>query len=205
MSKKKDEENSPKSTKKISKPKNPNRVNTPYHLAKSAACKKLREEQIQEIRNPRPGRPTTYNEEIAEYIIDRIASTSCGLKTLCVEDPRMPNQDTVNLWRWKHPKFSERYLAAKQMQAHLLAEACEEEAKEKYYYTDASGALRVDPGFIASQRLIVDTKKWHAAKIAPTFYGDRKMVDEIKNDHDSMKSELMSIRAELDEKNKKEY
>lgn len=205
MSKKKDDESSPKSTKKITKPKNPNRVNSPYNLAKSAACKKLREEHIEQARNPSRGRPTTYDQEMANYIIDRVASTSCGLKTLCETDPRFPSQETVNLWRWKHPDFSERYLAAKQVQAHLLAEDCEEVAKEERYFKDQNGAEKMDPAFIASRRLIIDTKKWHAGKVAPAFYGDRKVVDEIKTDHDSMKSELMSIRAELDEKNKKDY
>lgn len=208
MSKKQnDQEKNPKSSKKSTKeakPKNPNRVNSPYNVAKSEACKQLKKEQIEEIRRG-PGQPTLYNEEIAQYVLDRVASTTCGLKTLCKEDPKMPAQDTVNLWRWKHPEFSERYLAAKQVQAHLLAEACEEEAKEKLYYTDASGAERVDAGFTAAQRLLIDTRKWHASKVSPHFYGDKKSIEDIKNQQQDLLEEVLSIRAELKEKNKKEY
>jgi len=217
MSKKPEDESTKKTSRSLSsfcrreapkKEKNPNRVNAPYNVAKSELCKKLREEAIADLHKTSPatmGRPTTYCQEMADYIIDRVASTSCGLKTLCKEDPQMPAQDTVNLWRWKYPDFSERYLAAKQMQAHLLAESCEEEAKEKLFYTDASGAQRVDDGFTKAQKLLIDTRRWHIGKIAPQTYGDRRLVEEIKSDHDAMKAELLAIKADLDEKNKKEY
>lgn len=214
MSKKPEDESTKKTSSSLTsfclregpkKEKNPNRVNSPYNLAKSKACKKIREEQIAEIKNPNRGRPTDYDSDMADYIIDRVASTSCGLKTLCETDPKFPSQETVNLWRWKHPEFSERYLAAKQMQAHLLAESCEEEAKEKLFYTDASGSQRVDDGFTKAQKLLIDTRRWHISKIAPQTYGDRRLVEEIKSDHDAMKAELLAIKADLDEKNKKEY
>lgn len=203
----KPEDEKPRSSKKSTKPvkeKNPNRVNSPYNVAKSEACRQLKKEQMEELRRG-PGAPTTYCEEIADYIIDRVASTSCGLKTLCATDPKFPSQETINLWRWKHKEFAERYLAAKQVQAHLLAELCEEEAKEKLYYTDASGAERVDPGFTAAQRLLIDTRKWHASKVAPQFYGDKKSIDDLKGKQDDLLAEVLSIRAQLNEKSKKEY
>lgn len=191
----------PESLKKQKKPL------TEYNAKKKEACRKMREEQLEDLNRPKGpgGRPSIYNQEIADYIIDKIASTSCGLKTLCSEDPKMPAQDTVNMWRWKYPEFSERYLVAKQMQAHLLAEECEEIAADKHYIEDALGQKRVDPGYIASQRLRADTRRWHVAKLNPTYFGDKKLVDEMRNKNDELLAELQSIRAQLAEKNKKDY
>src|SRR5579872_99704 len=103
MSKKKNdqEKNPKKSLKKSTKP------ISDYHKAKSEECRKLREEIIESVKeSSKGGRPTKYNQEMADYIIDRVASSKCGLHILCKADPKMPAQDTINEWRWKYPEFS---------------------------------------------------------------------------------------------------
>ena len=174
-----------------------------YYAKKSEACKKLKEE----IANEKPirGRPTLYSEELAEYICEKIASSAKSVKALCDEDEIMPDQCTVNLWCWKYPDFFVRYQLAKQHQAHWMAEHCEEIAKEVDYIVDQQGTQRVDPGFIASRRLMVDTKKWHASKLAPTVFGDRKAVEALQGENESIKAELMALKLQLAEVNKKEY
>lgn len=175
-----------------------------YYERKSEACKQIKEEARQSSK-PLVGRPTTYNEEMADYIVDKVASSSVGLKQMCIDDDKMPDQSTVNLWRWKHPEFSARYQLAKQHQTYLGGEDCEEISKEIEYISDQNGCQKVDPGFIASRRLIVDTKKWHYAKLYPTVFGDRKAIEQLQNEHEQTKAELLALKAQLAMVNKKEY
>ncbi len=175
-----------------------------YYERKSEACKKLMDE-AKKASKPLVGRPTLYSDEIADYIVDKVASSAVGLKQMCKDDDKMPDHSTVNLWRWKYPEFSGRYQLAKQHQTYLMGEDCEEIAKEVEYISDPQGGKKVDPGFIASRRLIVDTKKWHASKLAPTIFGDRKAVELLQNENELLKAELMEQRAKLHDKNKKEY
>src|SRR5690606_19667255 len=175
-----------------------------YYAKKSEAIKKVMADAREASKQVR-GRPTTYTEELADYIIDKVASSSVGLKQMCKDDDKMPDQSTVNLWRWKHPDFSARYQLAKQHQTYLVGEACEELAEERLYYHDASGEQRVDQGFTASQRLIIDTKRWHVGKLNPTFFGDKKVVEQLQGENEAIKAELMALKLQLAEVNKKEY
>ena len=120
------------------------------------------------------GRPTDYNEVIADLICERVATHTCGLNKLCAMYDDMPVKSTVNLWRYKHAEFSAFYAQAKLFQADLLAEECLDIAD------DASGDSRIDletgeevcnTEFIARSRLRIDTRKWLAAKLLPKQYG----------------------------------
>lgn len=193
MAKKDDGKSKKKSTKPISE----------YHKAKSEAYKELMKPK--DLPKAKEGRPTLYTEELADYIIRRVATTHLGLRALCESDDRMPDASTINGWKFDKPEFFSRYLVAKQMQAHLLAEECEEIASEKHYIEDAMGQKKVDPGFIASQRLMADTRKWHVSKLNPHYFGDKKLVDEMRNKNDEMLAEIQALRAQLAEKNKKDY
>lgn len=174
-----------------------------YYSKKSEACKQLKHE----IDNHKPlmGRPSIFTEELAEYILDKIASSPKSVRALCAEDERMPDQTSINHWCWKHPNFFLRYQLAKQQQAHWMADDCEEIAKEIDYITDQQGTQRVDPGFIASRRLMVDIKRWHASKLAPTVFGDRKAVEALQGENESIKAELIALKLQLERVNKKEY
>jgi hypothetical protein len=158
-----------------------------------------------EKEKPLNGRPTKYTQELSEYIIRRVASSEMSLKDLCASDNRMPDRSTINEWRWDYPDFSAAYRLAKLHQTELMAEDCEEVSKEIEYISDQQGSQKVDPGFIASRRLIVDTKKWHASKLNPTVFGDRKAVEQLQGENEAIKAELMALKAQLAEVNKKEY
>lgn len=176
-----------------------------YYTKKSEAIKTVMKDAKDAGKITMLGRPTSYNEEIADYIIDKVASSAVGLKQMCKDDDRMPDQSTVNLWRWKHPDFSARYQLAKQHQTYLVSENCEELSEERLYYHDAAGEQRVDQGFTASQRLIIDTKKWHTGKLNPTVFGDRKAVEALQGENEQIKAELMALKAQLELANKKDY
>jgi hypothetical protein len=151
------------------------------------------------------GRPTLYSQELADHIMKRIACSTCGIQELCEKDETLPSHQTIKNWTWEYPEFFARYLAAKEHQAHNLSEECEKMAREKSYIPDAQGNMKVDPGFVASQALMVSTRRWYVSKLAPKYFGDKKAIEEIKNQNEDLKNELMALRTQLADKNKKEY
>ena len=132
------------------------------------------------------GRPTTYNEEIAALICERVATSTLGLNKLCELHDDLPVKSTVNLWRYKHPEFSTSYAVAKLKQADLLAEECLSIADDDSGDTKINaltGEEVPNTEFIARSRLRIDTRKWLAAKLLPKQYGpvvadDKKTVSE---------------------------
>ncbi len=123
------------------------------------------------------GRPTKYNQQMADLICERVSTHDCGLKKLCAMYDDMPEEPTIYLWRLKHEEFSRQYAQAKIKQAELLAESIDDIAAEKYVYYDEDGNERQDPGGTAEKRLRIDTRKWLASKLIPKVYGDRITQD----------------------------
>ena len=137
------------------------------------------------------GRPTDYNDEIAALICERVATNTCGLQKMCAMYDDLPVQSTINLWRYKHPEFSDQYAKAKLVQADLLAEECLEIADDsrgdiKY---DEDGNDSCNSEFVARSRLRIDTRKWLAAKLLPKQYG--KGPDEQKGAAESLVEKLL--------------
>lgn len=151
------------------------------------------------------GRPTKYNEETVSKVLDLIATHPYGLKRICDENDDIPEQTTLNMWRWKHPEFSLRYQVAKQQQAELIFEDCAQIALERETYIDMQGNVRIDAGAVARHKHITDVAKWTVSKLAPQKYGDMKNVEELKADQEDIKAELRAQRAILDKASKKPY
>lgn len=124
------------------------------------------------------GRPTLYNQKMADLICERTATNTCGIRKLCRLYPDLPEPETINVWRYKYPIFNTQYAQAKLRQADLLAEECLEISDEAYNDTmvDENGKELCNTEFIARSRLRVDTRKWLAAKLLPKQYG--KMAEE---------------------------
>lgn len=149
------------------------------------------------------GRPTLYNEELADKICRIVATNPCGLPTLCNMFDFMPSADSIRQWRWDYPAFAAKYTLAKQHQAELMAESTEDVIHELgvYEFNDKDGATRLDSGIVARARLLIDTRKWHASKLAPKIYGDR--TPDITNVDN--KKEVAESVAKLLKENEKEY
>jgi hypothetical protein len=103
------------------------------------------------------GRPSTYSEEIADRICERIIE-GAALYKLCEEDG-FPGEKTVYQWLDKHEDFAQKYARARELQQDREADKIVSIADE----TD-------DPN---KARLQIDARKWRASKLAPKKYGDR--------------------------------
>lgn len=70
------------------------------------------------------GRPSLYTDELSNFVCEKIATHAISLRQICSLYPELPSHNTINLWRWNHPEFYDRYLVAKKMQAELLPDDC---------------------------------------------------------------------------------
>jgi hypothetical protein len=125
------------------------------------------------------GRPSKYTQELADRICNLVASHDLGLPRLCIKYPDLPEPQTINAWRREKPGFSSKYAQAKMEQAELLAESIDDIAYgiNEYYYVDSeTGASKIDSGLVAHARLLIDSRKWLASKLAPKIYGDKQQV-----------------------------
>jgi len=108
------------------------------------------------------GRPTSYTDEIAEQICDRIARGE-SLKQILAdkESGWLPGESTVYRWLAENDFFRERYAHAREAQA------------DGEFDQAKAIAMSATPENVQVARLQVDTIKWRAAKLAPKKYGDK--------------------------------
>lgn len=152
------------------------------------------------------GRPKfPYSVELAKEICEAVATSLDSLKKICDRNPHFPDEETIRRWRWNINDFGGMYARAKSHQSELAAEELMGEARDKDYIIDDKGNKRIDPGFIASQRLIVDTQKWISAKLAPRIYGNLREIEDTKAHNEELKAELLELQAQLAEKNTRDY
>ena len=107
------------------------------------------------------GRPTDYNQEIAEMILDKLADGK-PMKVICKEEG-MPCYMSVVRWQRRHPEFGDLVARAKVDGTHALADECIEIADEK----------KADP---ADRRVRIDTRLRLIGKWNATIYGDKVAV-----------------------------
>lgn len=176
---------------------------TSEELAKKRKSPKSRKKE-----NAKPlGRPTDYNDEIADYVCEQVATHDCGLDKIIANDPKMPSSKSVYRWRYKHPLFRQKYALAKMAQADILAEQClsiSDDARGDAKLTD-SGEEVVNAEFVARSRLRVDTRKWLASKLMPKQYGDARQIEDLQAQNDNLRAELKELREALEKENKKDY
>ena len=148
-----------------------------------------------------------YTEEMGDRICEIVATTAAGISTICEMHPEIPSYETIRLWRYRHPSFSAKFNEAKAKQSELLAESLEDVIKDvnQHHFIDEKGARRVDTGILNQARLLCDTRKWIATKLAPKIYGDTKYVDDLRHDNYKLKQELAELRKRLDKENESEY
>lgn len=68
-------------------------------------------------------RPTTYNEEVASELIDRVEAGE-PLTTMCKKTPHFPSVRTIYNWRQSYPDFDARLEKAQDRGYDALADEC---------------------------------------------------------------------------------
>jgi hypothetical protein len=130
------------------------------------------------------GRPTDYNQEIADKICEAI-SDGQSLREICKTDD-MPCKATVFRWLGLHKEFSDQYARAREEQAEALADDIVSIADnagnpllidDVPLLKDGEPVMYADASAVAHARLKVDARKWVASKLKPKKYGDKIDVD----------------------------
>lgn len=108
------------------------------------------------------GRPSKYSDSNANYICERIATSSDGLHVICKE----LKVSAVAVYRWikDNPDFRNRYARAREEQAELLA-------SQMIEISDRKGKDSLTK--VSRDKLRIDTRKFIAAKLLPKKYGDK--------------------------------
>lgn len=121
------------------------------------------------------GRPTDYNEQVADIICERLADGE-SLRAIC-QDEDMPSKATVFRWLGKHKEFQDQYARAREEQAESFADemvAISDEKETKVVIASEDEQVVVfDSTAVARNRLRIDARKWVASKLKPKKYGDR--------------------------------
>lgn len=127
---------------------------------------------------PKRGRPTEFEQEVADAICQRMALGE-SLRKIC-RDEEMPAESTVRLWAVSdRAGFYAQYARARASQMEAMAEDIIDIADDK----------DEDP---QRARLRVDTRKWLMSKIAPKVYGDRTRHELTGADGGAIKTQDLS-------------
>lgn len=108
------------------------------------------------------GRPSIYSQELADRICERLVAGE-SIRAICSDDG-MPTWPAISKWLNEKPEFAIQYARAREDQAEALADRIIEIADDESI--DAH-----------HKRIMVDARKWVAAKLKPKRYGDKAEVE----------------------------
>ncbi len=152
------------------------------------------------------GHPTNYTVQLGDRICHLVATHPMGYHPLRKMYPDLPCAQVVRDWRLKFPEFNAKYLDAKRFQAEILVEEIDDLLPEDVQtYLDDRGNTRIDAPSASMLIAKINNRKWMAARLAPRRFGDDKRVEDLEGQNNAMRQELLNLRAELDEKNQKEF
>lgn len=118
-------------------------------------------------------RPSTFSQQIAEKILDRISEGEMLIK-ICQEE-EMPPRKTVYTWMTANPTFKEAYARARLAWADWWAERVLAISLDSSgdIFIDEAGKAVIDHANVQRARLQSDNIKWIVGKYAPRTYGDK--------------------------------
>ena len=139
-------------------------------VKKKAVKKKVVKKPAKKI-----GRPTDYNQELADDICSQLAD-GLSMRTVCKPDS-MPNKATVFKWLRTNEEFNDQYVKAKNESADALTDEMldiADNANNDWMENNGdSEGYRQNGEAVQRSRLRVDTRKWLASKLKPKKYGDK--------------------------------
>jgi transposase-like protein len=107
------------------------------------------------------GRPTSFNKQVADKILDGLASDR-SLASICREKG-MPGERTVYTWVRENEEFRQNYARAREDQGHTVADKLIQLREDV-----ESGKL--DP---QAATFIMNSIKWESGKRAPKMFADK--------------------------------
>jgi len=129
-----------------------------------------------------PGRPSSFTQELADTICERIADGE-SLRTICINED-MPNKATVFRWLAAKPEFSDQYARAREIQADTIfdemidiADDASNDWMERRNGDGENIGWQMNGDHVRRSQLRIDARKWIAGKLRPKVYGD-KIVQE---------------------------
>lgn len=154
----------------------PNKSSAKPKAGKKAPGKTVTKSKTQIAKTPvadkapaKMGRPSNYNERLAEEFCRRIAMGR-SMRSVC-DDPDMPGSTTIVEWKLENTDFASRYARAMEDRGLSYGDQISDLVNKVL-----AGDYEVDRA-----RLALDGLKWTAARLAPKQYGDRTSVD-VKTD-----------------------
>lgn len=125
------------------------------------------------------GRPTKYTTETVDKVCEQIAKSNKGLHFILKSNPSFPSFSTFFKWlnNKEYSYLRDKYARAREIQAEFLADEIIEiadtcrEGKKTVQKKDGTEITTGD--MIERSRLMVDARKWKAAKLAPNKFGDK--------------------------------
>lgn len=129
----------------------------------------------------------SYSREAADKILAEI-SAGKSLRTVCKENPELPPESTVRMWRANNTDgFDTRMTAARRNQA-------DSGFDDLWDLVDDVRNGDVDPN---KARVMADIKKWAIAKLHHAAYGDKLDVNTTNPLAEKSENELRAAAAEL--------
>lgn len=123
----------------------------------------------------RPGRQSTYTDEVAKLICERLETGEPLLQIL--RDAGMPAPRTVYDWIDAHPDFAARFARARDIGFDAIAEdtmAIVDQIPER---TLTEHGDKVDPGHVAWLKNRAEQRLKLLAKWSPKRYGDKQQIE----------------------------
>lgn len=141
------------------------------------------------------GRPSSYSQEIADELCERIAKGQ-SVRTIC-KDAHMPDAGTVYNWLLDKEKkdFFKQYARARNAQAENLfdelLEIADDGTNDFMTITKGDVTYNVEDKEVTNRsRLRVDTRKWYLSKVLPKKYGDKL---DLTSDGDKLPTPLLNV------------
>ena len=139
-------------------------------MSNNSAHPVSQETQGVSLKSPkRVGRPTTYSPAVGELIAARLCDGET-LTSIC-KTPGMPTRQCVHQWRMRNPAFNDLYGRAREIGMESMSDDV------LVISDDDTGDLLADgspnSANVQRSRLMVDTRKFLMAKLAPKVYGDK--------------------------------
>ena len=105
-------------------------------------------------------RPSSYSEEIADRIVERLQSLS--LRQICEQFDDVPDRSTIHRWQDANPDFATKCARASKRHAQTVLDSVQNElltAKTK------------EAAYVAGVKM--SHAQWYASKLEPKQYGDK--------------------------------